>query len=289
MALEKKEYPSFMWELEQRVKVAWKNRKNPIVKDAVTDGAKMGGMATAIGFGTSLLMKAPFMVGTAITQIFTGFFALALFAPTAIPAFFAFRHFKRALYNEKMDKVMERKIEEWRKNPDRRSFVGKVIGTGLRWGLNGLAIAGGVAAAAGVTVAAAAGIAAFGGAALAGTAVLGVATQIVGVTAAAIGVVNPIALMVAGVASAAVGTGVAWKGKATVRKWGEKLKNSLQLSESGKEETSGFIHNVMDKGRRMFVGLAADVFNTAAQKQVNKAANDIQKRVKAEKTKGYSK
>ena len=289
MTLEKKEYPSFMWELEQRVKVAWKNRKNPVVKDAVTDGAKMGGLATAIGFGTSLLMKAPFMIGTAVTQVFTGFFALALFAPTAIPAFFAFRHFKRALYNDKMDKVMERKIEEWRKNPDRRSFVGKVIGTGLRWGLNGLAVAGGVAAAAGVTVAAAAGLTAFGGAALAGTAALGVATQIVAVTAAAIGVTNPIALLVAGVASAAAGTGVAWKGKATVRKWGEKLRTSLQLSESGKQETSGFIHNVMDKGRRMFVGLAADVFNTAAQKQVKKATNDIEKRVKAEKTNSYSK
>ncbi|TVQ82375.1 MAG: hypothetical protein EA357_09620 [Micavibrio sp.] len=277
---QKKEYPSFMWEFEQRLKVAWKNRKHEIVKDSVKDGVKMGALATAIGFGTSMLMKAPFMIGTMVTQVFTGFFALALFAPTAIPAFFAFRHFKRTLYNDKMDKVIGRKIEEWRKNPDKRSIIGKYVGKAVGFALTGITVAGGIAAAAGVTVAAAAGIVAFGGPALAGTAVLAAAAQVAGFATAAIGIASPVGLMIAGLGAGVAGTGVAWKGKAVVRSWGNSLRNSLQLSEAGKQDTRGFIGNTVGRVKRFSTNFLASVFETAAERQVKKASENIQKKAK---------
>lgn len=280
----KKEYPSRMWELEQRIKVAWKNRKHPAIKDPASDSAKMSAVTVGMGILTSVAYKAP-VIGVFMTQVFSGFLALPIMALTAVPAWMTFKNVKNTLYNDQMDKVMEKKIEQWRKNPDRRSFLGKTIGKGFGLALKGLRLAGAVAAVAGVTVAAAAGIAAFGGAALAGTAVMGAATQVLGVATAALGFANPIALLATGLASTAVGTGVAWKGEKTVYKWGQSLKNSMQLSEQGKKETAGFFGRVANGIRGMTVGFAADVFNTAAERQAQKAAETLKNKVAPKKPK----
>jgi len=276
---ERKEYPSRVWEFEQRIKVAWKNRKHKSIKEPATDGAKMSGVTAIAAAATSLLYKAP-VIGVFMTQVFSGLLAIPVFAVTAIPGWMAFKHFKSTLYNDNMDKVMEKKIEQWRKNPDRRSFLGKTTGKVLGLALKGLRVAGAVGAVAGLTVAAAAGVAAFGGAALAGTAVMGAATTVLATATAALGFASPIALGLTGLAATTVGTGVAWKGEKVVHNWGQKMKGSLTLSDNGKKEATGFFSNIANGARRLVVGFAADVFNTAAEKQVKKAAKDIQQRAK---------
>lgn len=269
MAVENK--PSKWWQFEQRVRLAWKNRKTDTIKEPMSSGNKVTAATAVLGIAS---------VATSYVPVLGSFFVSPILNVAAlIVGVAAARHYSRALYNDKMDKAITKKIENYKRKPT-PSYVAKFLGNSLKYTVGTARIVAGIAAVAGLAVGASAAMVAFGSATLAGTAALSIAGNTLAVASAVTGISNIAAIMAAGTATAVIAGAGAIKGKTIVNNIGKKLQKSAEEGrKTVRRKNAGFVARTIDSATMAFKGLGADIFNVAAQKQAKKIKKDIKNAV----------